>query len=257
MRAITCCVDFSDVASMTLRYNAHHFESMMVVTSIGDSKTRELCNTLRDEGLPIDTYVTDAFFSRKAFFNKWAALEDALDYMGRSGWLCIMDIDVLWPKVVLEGFTVKELEDHYFYMGYIYTPRRRMCRTIPSEVPAEDTWQTYPLHRQEVEWAGYSQIFRADDSVLGPPPWHDINYTSAGTADSFFQAKWTKERKIRPSFEVLHLGEAGANWCGRTTAYADGTLPEGAALRAKNLRDMLNARRGKVGDARFDHERLK
>lgn len=257
MRAVVVCVDMWDLASLTLRWNAHHFESVMVVTSPSDIRTRDLCHSLRDEGLPIDTYVTDSFYANNALFNKWRALEEALDFMGRFGWLCIMDIDVLWPKMILEGFLTKELEDHFFYRGYLYTPRRRMCCTIPQEVPAEETWKDYPLHHQEVEWAGYSQIFHADDEVLAPPPWHDINYTSAGTADSFFQAKWPKERKIRPGFEVLHLGESGVNWCGRTTAYADGTLPEGAELRAKNLRDMLNARRGKVGDARFEHERLK
>jgi hypothetical protein len=42
---------------------------------------------------------------------------------------------------------------------------------------------------------------------------------------------------------VLHLGEAGVNWCGRATAYADGTLPVGAEQRRSTLRQMISNRR--------------
>jgi hypothetical protein len=70
------------------------------------------------------------------------------------------------------------------------------CRT-PS-IPPENEWTKYPIHRNTKEWAGYSQIFHADDPVLGQPPWYDISWSHAGGADSAFQHKWTEDKKIRP-----------------------------------------------------------
>ena len=38
------------------------------------------------------------FYADGAAFNKWKALELALDSYGRRGWLCVMDADVIWPQ---------------------------------------------------------------------------------------------------------------------------------------------------------------
>lgn len=241
MRAILVSVQYSDLLALTLPYNRHHFEAVYVVTSTADApNVRPIAEANRAE-----VVVTDLFYERGARFNKWAALEHGLDVMGRHGWLCIMDADVLWPTF-LRGFTPTR--------GNLYTPRRHMCETIPGAVPPEDGWPVYPLHPQQREFAGYSQTFAASDPALGPPPWHDTGYSHAGTADSFFQAKWPDARKVRPPFEVLHLGPAGVNWAGRASPYADGTMPEGAAGRVAALRDLIRRRR--PGPDRFAHERL-
>jgi hypothetical protein len=124
------------------------------------------------------------------------------------------------------------------------------------QIPDENEWRNYPIHRNTAEWAGYSQIFHANDPVLGSPPWHEVDWVHAGGADSMFQRKWPRDRKIRPPFEVLHLGLAGENWMGRATPYADGTKPENAEELRTKMQGVWVGRR-KAGPGRFEQEKIK
>lgn len=240
LKAIMVCVDYGDILSWTLPYNRHHFSEVAVVTTMEDELTHDVA-----EKNHASVYVTNSFYDGGASFNKWKALEEGLTALGREGWICVMDADVLWPKVV-PGFTRE--------IGNLYTPRRRMADPIPEVIPAEEYWSHYPLHPQQKEFAGYSQIFHASDPALGPSPWHETTWRHAGGADSFFQAKWAEENKIRPPFEVLHLGPAGVNWCGRASPYLNGDLPEKAVEKKKQLRRFIQGR-GR-GVERFKGEKL-
>lgn len=253
MRAILVSVDYSDVLALTLLYNRHHFTEVLVVTSSADVESRRVAE---ENGCRF--FVTDAFYDDGADFNKWKALEQGLDVLGRDGWLCLMDADVLWPRHIPwlgcsdDCWGRRE--------GNLYTPMRRMWLnpTIPytsdNILPPESEWDRFPLHPQQVEWAGYTQIFHASDPVLPSPPWHDISWKHAGGSDSEFQARWPQNRKVRPPFEVLHIGEAGVNWVGRATPRLDGTVPEGSADKRRKLRELIR-KRGK-GPDRFRHEKL-
>lgn len=273
MNAILVSVDMADLLSITLPYNRHHFDRVLVVTTKGSQDAVEA------DKHSAEVYATDAFYRHGASFNKWLALEEAFDACNyRKSWLCVMDVDVLWPKQLRfqplqqqdsgdKGLAIfnrqEDSEGFLLRAGKLCTPRRRMLEDIGSLVegnhvclPPEDVWGKFPLHPQQQEWAGYSQVFHADDPHLGPAPWHQTDWRHAGGADSFFQAKWPTECKVRPPFECLHLGPAGANWLGRTMDYLDGSKPRGADLRRMQLREMLAARRGKQGMDRFNHERL-
>lgn len=239
MNAILVAVNYTNLLKLTLPYNRHHFDKVMVVTDANSSEdVYEIADQCRAE-----VHVTDAFYRGGAHFNKWLALEEGLDVLGRSGWICVMDADVLWPRETLLNW------DPLFRMGWtplqgrLYTPRRRMLPTIPQEVPPEETWKTYPLYQSE-EFAGWTQIFHASDPVLGPAPWYETNWIHAGGADTFFQSKWPKERKIRPPFEVLHLGPNGKNWCG--------------VGNEKTLHHLMMKRRvgGQRGGDKYGHEKL-
>lgn len=242
MRAILVCVDYADLLEITLPYNRQHFEEVCVVTSFEDERTLQVCSRING----VRVFVTDAFYRDGAKFNKWLALELALDEFGRYGWLCLMDADVLWPKQVDFG---------QLQIGKLYTPRRRMMEDIVhSQIPPESSWKVFPTHPQEREFAGYTQLFHADDLVLGPAPWHETNWRHAGGADSFFQAKWKPENKIRPAFEVLHLGPAGKNWCGRSTPYLDGSIHPESESRQQQVREFIRGR--KAGADRFSAEKI-
>lgn len=199
MRAITVCVDYSDYLAVTLPYNQHHLEDMLVVTSEKDQATLELCKQLN-----VCTFVTDAFYRNNAHFNKWLALEEGLDYYGRHGLLCILDADIVFPAHI----NMEYIEHN------LYTPLRRMNPKIT--IPSEKTWQDFKYSANTTEFSGYTQIFYALDKHLPSAPWHQTNWKHAGGADTFFQANWPDSNKIRPNYEVLHLGEPGANWCGRS-----------------------------------------
>lgn len=248
IRAVCVCVDYADILSITLPYNQHQFQQLLIITSPGDTETKMLC-----EKEKVPCFVTDLFYRDGAMFNKWLALEEGLNHFGREGWICLLDADVLWPKNAWKSLTG-------IRPGFLYTPRRRMYPILPKNedcIPSEAIWNNYPVHRNENEFAGYSQIFHASDPVLGDPPWHEVDWMTAGSADSFFQLKWPDHMKIRPAFEVLHLGPAGTNWAGRVSPYADGTIPEHAKERAEYLARMFRQRQGKSGMRRFDHERIK
>ena len=264
LRAIMVAVDYTDLLRITLPYNIHHFSELCIVTDpksmegvrrvVQDTKlaTRSACDILICK--------TEVFYEQGAKFNKWAALEQALDHFGREGWMCVMDGDVLWPKNAAAWLDS-------LLPGYLYGAERRMwvawpalpepacgirgetisegvlSASSPYWLPFESDWSLFPLHRNRKEFAGYTQIFHATDPVLGVPPWHETDWVHAGGADSFFQEKWLAERKIRLPFEVLHLGPAGLNWYGRATALADGSLPPLSEERRKACEQIWVERR--------------
>lgn len=243
MRAIMTCVDFADIAALTIPHNREHFSEVWVVTSRSDHATMKVAN---DNNCHIVT--TDKFWDGGAAFNKWVALEHGLDLMGRKGRLAILDVDVLWPTEAAFPFSTP---------GKLCTPRRRMLTDLTSlndGIPPEGEWGKFPLHPQQQEFAGYTQVFWAEDEHLGPPPWHDVTWAHCGGADSAFQAKWPEHRKVRPDWECLHLGGSGENWCGRVSSYLDGTAPPEASQRSEQLRRFMKVRRATRS---FDCEKIK
>ena len=272
-------VDYADLLAITLPYNRHHFSEIWVVTSSADEQTKAVAQA---HGAHV--FVTDSFYANGAAFNKWLALEEGLDAMGREGWLCLMDADVLWPKGASVGEIIRGtmsfsilhgsmVESIVTQPGQLCSPLRRMWNHWPLVagfpgtveriedtdfwLPLESDWSKFPIHRNVNEWAGYSQIFHTSDPVLGPPPWHQVDWKHAGGADSFFQQKWKPENKVRPPFEVLHLGPAGQNWFGRATPRLDGTVPPDADGRRASCAAIWPKRRTLRAEGldQFDGER--
>lgn len=230
LRAALVSVDYADLLGVTLPYNRHHFDEVLVVTTPDDWETHAICGQH-----DVVVYVTSSFYDEGAVFNKWKAFEEGLDRFGREGWMCLMDADVLWPRDA--AFHVGELE-----IGNLYGPLRRMWYEPTPEIPPEEKWGQLPMHPQQSEWAGFTQIFHAGDPRLGEPPWHETTWRHAGGGDSFFQLKWPKENKHRLDWQVLHLGQAGHNWCGRATDYIDGTENPHLQKRYSQTRQFIRGR---------------
>lgn len=227
MNAFVVSVNYTDVLRQTLPLQRKFFDRVFIITSSADAPNVSPVAKSNNS----EVIVTDLFYADGADFNKWRALEYGLDQGGRKGVICLMDADVVWPAKA----TVSPQR------GKLYTPLRYMYPCV-DRVPAEHEWDKYPIHRNVSEWAGYTQIFHADDPVLGPAPWHEVNWRTAGGADSFFQRKWRKEDKLRPAWACLHMGPAGANWAGRVTAYADGSVPPDANDKSRKLREYFRLR---------------
>jgi hypothetical protein len=148
-------------------------------------------------------------------------------------------------------------------VGLLYSPLRHMLNPLPvpftnASIPHEDHWQRHSIHRNVNEWAGYTQIFHAEDPCLPAPPWHDVNWKHAGGADSFFQRLWSPDKKVRTSWNVLHLGPAGENWCGRASEYTDGTVPQDRANKVNQITQIWTGRsaRRRQGLDQFAPEKL-
>jgi hypothetical protein len=70
----------------------------------------------------------------------------------------------------------------------------------------------------------------------------------------FFQ-RWPEANRVRPDFEVLHLGEPAENWFGRTTPQLGETkTPPEAEERLREFRETFRIRRA---TGSMDHERLR
>jgi hypothetical protein len=254
MHAITVSVGYTDILTITLPVQRRHFDRFMVVTSSADApNVMPLC---RENDAVM--YVTDSFYEGQpdgeTYFRKWKALEEGLDYMRGGGqfWLAVLDADIVWPRQLPGGW--KES----LRVGCLYTPLRRMMTDITGltkdTVPPESEWGRFPVHRNVAEWAGYSQIFHTSDPVLPKPPWYDTRWVHAGGADSFLQARWPMERKVRPPWECLHLGSSGTNWFGRASRLVDGTEPVNSQALTDRLVTTVRARQH--GPNRFDHEKI-
>jgi hypothetical protein len=235
INAITVCVEYADLLALTLPWNQFFWSRIVVVTSPEDEQTIELCRKFAAEGLQVHCHQTNAFYARKAKFNKWAALEEGLDVLGRDGWILIHDADIAIQPC-----------NHPFQpqIGRLYTPIRHVMKDISKGViPATNEWRKHKPMRLNEEFNGYFQLFHANDPVLGPAPWHSVDWTWAGGGDTEFHKKWPDKMKTRPPFRCLHLGPTEVNWCGRSTPFVDGTLPAEAHVRFEQSQIIKRARR--------------
>lgn len=243
MNGITVCVDYWDFLAISLPRTRKHFDRYLIITTESDRYTREIARQFDCEVL-----LTDAFYKGGASFNKYLPLEMGLDILGREGWIAIIDADIIWPSHV---------PSYEMDPDCLYVPNRRYWETPQQGIPLEESWSRLPGKPWE-EFAGYSQIFHASSPCLGPPPWHETNWRHAGGGDSFFQLKWPPHKKIRPPFEVLHLGEETRNWCGRATPFLTGEIPPNAQSHADQLQSFLSGRNRFPQEdmRRFAHEKL-
>lgn len=200
IRGITVSVGYDDLLAITLPRNLNHLDEVLVVTHPSDEATKAVASQYDN----VRIYETTSFYHDGADFNKGLAMEEGFDVLGRQGWIVIFDADILFPK----SMPVEDIRK-----GNLYTPRRRILDK-PIQWHEGIDWSKVTLH-YEREFAGYFQLFHADDQALRQKPWYGLNWRHAGGSDSVFQAKWPSMSKIRPPFEVLHLGPANMNWHGR------------------------------------------
>lgn len=215
MKAVIVSVDFGDLLEVTLPYNRHHWSEVLVVTTPSDQYTIRVA---RDNEAKV--YTTTSFYDNGAAFNKFKPLEEGLSFLGRNGWIALVDADVLWPKTFPPYRLVK---------GRLYSfLRRRLLLDVTQDIPKEEEWPSLPLDPQYSECMGFTQIFHASDRHLGPSPWHRLDLSHAALGDSLFQQKWPLHAKTWMNAEVLHLGNYAENWMGRVTKYRNGTTPANA-----------------------------
>lgn len=235
MNSLTVCVDFDDFLAITLPRNARHFSDTLVVTSHGDRSTQLLC-----ERLKVKYHVTNAFYRCGAQFNKGAAIEEGLDILGRQGWICVWDCDIVMPESLL--IPGKRLD-------CLYSPIRRILMD-PKDLCEGLNWEELPSPTLPGEHSGYFQLFHADS--MTDKPWYGVNWKHAGGCDNDLEAKFSPENKLRPPYSVLHLGaegmpelntRIGRNWQGRVIARIDtGKTPSLSESRNQSMIEFVGSR---------------
>jgi hypothetical protein len=217
IRLLTVCVDYDDLLRLTLWANARHATECWVVTTPADDATRAVCASVPS----CRVLETDAFYRGGAKFNKGAAVEECFDAMGRTGWIAIVDADIVLPDVLpLEGLRTDTL----------YSAPRRFLDD-PSQYRPGTDWSRLPLG-DDRSYPGYLHLFHADAPCLRARPWYDTRYTHAGGCDARFETLFGPKKHKLP-FEVLHLGPRDVNWMGRVSMRSDSApIPEAADRRA-------------------------
>lgn len=232
MRAITVCVEYDDILSITLPRNRSLFEDYVIVTSIEDTKTAELATQYDCRLL-----ITDVFYENGAVFNKGAAMEQGFDLLGREDWICVLDADIVLPSQLFWPSDTEKL----------YVPHRR----ISEDMTICDDWSVFPV-KHEVEFAGYCQIFNARAPWLRDVTcWYSTNWKHAGGCDSDFQSLFPPRFRSRLLWEVLHLGPDHVNWCGRVTERLDGLAVRNRDVKVTSHNQMFLQRK-----PNYDGERI-
>ena len=200
VKVVTVSVDYEEELQLSLIANRKVFQSeYLVVTTPDNTRTIEIC---KENGVSV--LQTNIFYDKRAVFNKWAGLEAGLDAIGRSGWIAILDSDIVFP----------ESADIDLNTEFIYTPQRKILQNFSDGVPPESEWPLLPGIGHYEGFPGYAQIFHAD-AAPKKTPWHRTDLGHAGCADTWFEEHWAREKHAHPGFEVVHLGKPFQNWVGR------------------------------------------
>lgn len=249
MRAILVSVTYTDILRLTLPWNRHHFSSVLIVTSLEDYNN-VLPVALANNA---EVFGTDIFYQNGAKFNKWAALNEGLEHGGFhdcNDWVVVLDADTCWPRDLEHNDDRDSLtfnrQDTAFRLlrGQLTAPLRRMYPSIPQSIPDEKDWTIYPHHRYQAEFSGYTMVFHSSDPVLQKRPWFPNNWSHCGGGDNEFAKRWTRTNSIRPTnWDVLHIGVCAANWMGRTSRLADGSLPPNHETHQANIQKLWQSRR--------------
>ena len=223
IEALIVCVDYTDCLSLTIENNIKHFDSITVITSTKDEKTKKLCS---DYG--VNCLETDLFYSNGDVFNKGRAINYGLKKAKRDGWICILDADISLPvdfrKILHLSLNRKDV---------LYGIRRRIFDTewdllrgigqIDKSGWYEDRFLIRGLPTPEkngLEWGesnpfkilGYLQIFHSDNEYM-----YSESYHNAAESDIIFSNKFS-HRSFLPS-EAAHLGKMKLNWNGKTNYF--------------------------------------
>lgn len=230
-KGVVVCVGYDDLLAVTLPTILPHVESLTVVTDFDDRRTAALVKQAQRCGGTVELLCTDAFYRHGAVFNKGLAIEEAFDFIGRSGWILVLDADILLPPA-MGALDVRRLNP-----AVLYGAPRRICDP-PEAYRSDKPWGKYPAGKDK-EHAGYFQLFHASAPSIAEQPWYDVHFTHAGGGDGYFQSRFPAQRKAYLPFEVLHLGPRDQNWFGRVTPRLDGALVEGAARARTLMRSFL------------------
>lgn len=230
MKAITVCVEYDDLLKITLATNRRLFEEYLIVTNLTDEKTVEVA-----ESYNCSVYRTNSFYLYGAAFNKGKAMEEGFGILGRVGWICILDADILLPfNVDFEQINNQEM---------LYSPLRHMIEDLDSIKHGPWSFDQFPI-KEEHEHAGYCQLFHAQSPwTRNEEKWYGTDWKHAGGCDSDFQKLFPPRFRKRPSWNVAHLGVDYRNWCGRISDRIDGLPILGLEDRVETYLEMLGERK--------------
>lgn len=225
LNVVIVSVGYGDILEKTLPYNVREADSIVVVTTIEDTKTIDVC-----EKNKVHIVISEKMHLNGAVFNKGAMVNDGIgetrgDLSGR--WILLTDADC-----ILENGTGYYIRQRILNPGFLYyakrfdidgeklDPEKPLLNFLPKITAHDPGGNDYPY--------GYFQLFRTDSSAFKKRSegegWYSEEYYSAGHVDNEFHKLWPKEKWYRLPFSVGHVfhGRLSGNWHGREIVRRDG-----------------------------------
>ena len=229
IEAVTTCVDYSDFLAWSLPFTVRQFDRLVVVTTPGDRRARDLC-----EHHHVECLVTDAFHRGEKAFDKGAAITEGLKRLACDAWVCHLDSDIILPprtRHLLERLDLDPL--------CLYGIDRMMCHGFAefarylSEPEVQHSCDIYvqanafPLGARIAKLRGdgylplgFFQLWHACETDIKDYPSHG----AADRSDLMFAQRWPRRRRqLLPEIVAVHIDNVtddepmGANWRGRRT----------------------------------------
>jgi hypothetical protein len=133
MDCLTVSIGYGDYLRETLRRNRKHFDRYVVVTEASDYETIEVAQLHSAEIVFTEEHLKDG-----AAFNKGRAVNHGLQLLQDSGWVCLLDADIVLPLDFYKKFTALTPEDQQIRWASIYGIQRVMCESYRD-------WENYKL----------------------------------------------------------------------------------------------------------------
>lgn len=232
LECVTTCVGFDDLLDVTLGMNMAQVDTMIVVTSYEDRKTRLVAQKHGAIAVPTDLYKKNG-----RQFNKGAAINAGFSYFQYYGWRMHIDSDIVLPDSFRRMlFNHTHLESRILYgsdrMDVVGAKNIGNLRRLWAQHPQHRLrFLTDPTHDRHESIGSFGG--RVVGQLEGYTPigffqlWHHstqktypYSLGSAAHDDVMFARLWPEaHRRLLPSTVCYHLCPAaskwGENWEGR------------------------------------------
>ncbi len=203
LQAVTVCINYADYLESIIA-NRHHFDRWLVITCGEDTETQRLCAThgiecrvscvLRPNGSDFD-----------AAYRKAPVINEALDLLEQTGWVLLLDSDVLLPRHFRQRLEALPLEKGCLYGA----AGRKVCadRDAFDMIRGCEPWDR--LLRRNSRAIGYLNLFHSQSAVNRYP----TRTEWGGDHDDWRFTNCFESKQIRLlPMTVVHAGPIQKNW---------------------------------------------
>jgi len=228
LECVTVSVGYGDFLAHSLPRNKNFFDNMVVVTSLDDELTYDICTYYH-----VKCIKTDRFYSQGDIFCKGEGINAGLKELSLDDWVLHMDADIVLPprfreilhKIDLDpkniyGTDRIEVQSYDEWLEFIEHPEIQHSQQIFVQSNAFPMGvRIAQLDKEGYVPIGFLQLWNPKSSGVFEYP---ICNEGAERADMNFALKWPRRNRVLiPEIIAIHLqsetSEMGANWRGRKT----------------------------------------
>jgi len=211
LELIITCVGYGDYLKETLKFNSKNFDKIHVCTTENDIETKEECKKYEEK---INIIETNVFFEENNPFNKGRAINEAIKQLKYNDWVVIGDADCIYPNNIKREIEYEEKNDMdalYTFYRISVNSRKELLDFLKNET------KKFNIERGYTVGVGYCQLFHQSSKYIKNNFLYPTECEDASWSDILFARLWPKSKRKILNGLVIHLGELGVNWRGRTT----------------------------------------